>query len=533
MYLKIGRRQYLAIAFFACILLAISQSIPSTLTSFPHSNTNSKHSQQLLSSQVIDEQVLLVSEWIVVEAGEDLLIDNSTIVFIQDETAINVRDGGNLIIRDSILYSYPSCSWWISAESGAELLIEGSTLTGSGTEDQAGINIWCDDAIIEGSHISGFGGDNINVGDCTGVRIQNNVVTDSAWEGINFARTTDLIISGNQISDTGYCGIFGTGSENVIISENTISNTIYSGVCLDHTSASRVLSNNFSETFQDAISIEYCHAITVDENIVFSSYGGGVLSIWSTNLHIENNEIRETAYNGINLISHSQNISIVNNQFYDIYSCAVAAVSSSEILLFGNLMNNIRIHGFYGLDESENITLILNTVLACGNGFKFQDVRNVEVVGNFVNESVYHDIRVETCWTGLVYLNAFCSSDINVGLANTNLFDWDNGTVGNYWIDYEGEDEDQNGIGDSPYVVSYGYEDNYPLVSLDSINDFRSSFNISAYFWIPVENNTSTTTTTIINTNVSPMETLLIFSSSIQIFCVGILLIILKRRYAS
>jgi len=150
-----------------------------------------------------------------------------------------------------------------------------------------------------------------------------------------------------------------------------------------------------------------------------------------------------------------------------------------------------------------------------------------------VNESVYHDIRVETCWTGLVYLNAFCSSDINVGLATTNLFDWDNGTLGNYWIDYEGEDEDQNGIGDTPYVVSYGYEDNYPLMELDYVNDYRSNFNITAYFWIPVENNTSTTTTTIINTNVSPMETLLIFSSSIQIFCVGILLIILKRRYAS
>ncbi|MHA1636129.1 MAG: hypothetical protein ACTSUZ_16380, partial [Candidatus Thorarchaeota archaeon] len=152
--------------------------------------------------------------------------------------------------------------------------------------------------------------------------------------------------------------------------------------------------------------------------------------------------------------------------------------------------------------------------------------------GNWVNESTHHDITVDACWTGLVYMNAFCTPDIDTGVAGTNLFDWDNGTVGNYWKDYEGEDVDQNGIGDSPYVVSYGYEDNYPLEGLDSINDYRSSFNISSYFWIPFTNSSSTTTTTGINASGSPIETLLIFSSSIQIFCVGVLLIILKRRYA-
>jgi len=482
---------------------------------------------------VIEEQVLLVSEWIVVEAGEDLLIDNSTIVFIQDEMAIIVRDGGNLVIRDSLLYSYPSCSWWISAESGAELLIERSTLTGSGTENQAGINIWCDDAVVESCHLSEFGGDNINVGDCNGVRIRNNVVTDSAWEGINFGRVTDLIISGNNVSDTGYCGIFGTGSEDVTITGNTISTTTYAGVCLDRTSASVVSFNNFSETNQNSISIEYCDSINVNGNTVFSSYGCGVLSIWSTNLQIMNNEIHETVYDGVNLLTHSDNISVTNNEFYDTYSCAIVSDSSTNIFVYGNYMKDIRLNGFDGVGDSENLTAISNTMIDCGTGLNFKDAENIEAAGNWINNSMYHDINVENCGNGLIYANAFCSIGIDVGHASINLFDWDNGTVGNYWRDYEGDDEDNNGIGDSPYVVSYGYEDNYPLVGLDSINNFRSSFNISAYFWIPVENNTNTTTTTIINTNVSPMETLLIFSSSIQIFCVGILLIILKRRYAS
>ncbi|MHA1929384.1 MAG: right-handed parallel beta-helix repeat-containing protein [Candidatus Thorarchaeota archaeon] len=531
MQLKIGRRQFLAIAFFACILLAISQSIPSTLTSFPYSNTNSRHSQQVLSSQVIEEQVLLVSEQIVVEAGETLLIDNSTIVFIQDEIAIIVRDGGNLVIRNSLLHSYPNCSWWISGENGAELYIEQSTLTGSGTKTHAGINIWCDDAVVDSCHISEYGGDNINIGDCSGVRIQNNVVTDSAWEGINFVRTTDLIISGNQISDTGYCGIYGTASVNVTISENSVSLTTYSGVCLDQTHESLVSRNNFSETHLDAISIEYSDTIIVSDNAVLSSYGCGVLSIWSTNLLLKNNDIRETVYDGINLLTHSQNISVVSNQFHNIYSCAIVSDLSSNVFVYGNLMNGVRLNGLHGVGDSENITAIMNTMLDCGNGFNFIEAKNIQVAGNWINESKYHDIKVENCWEGLIYMNAFCSSDIDIGHVGTNLFDWDNQTMGNYWVDYDGEDEDQNGIGDTPYGISYGYQDNYPLMSLDPIHDFRTSYNISAYFWNADEITSETVTNT--STVDTQIETLLVFNASIQMFCVGVLLIILKRRYAT
>jgi len=41
---------------------------------------------------------------------------------------------------------------------------------------------------------------------------------------------------------------------------------------------------------------------------------------------------------------------------------------------------------------------------------------------------------------------------------------WDNGRIGNYWSDYNGTDNNHDGIGDTPYVVDVQNQDRYPLM---------------------------------------------------------------------
>lgn len=50
------------------------------------------------------------------------------------------------------------------------------------------------------------------------------------------------------------------------------------------------------------------------------------------------------------------------------------------------------------------------------------------------------------------YGNSFpANCSVRINDAGTNF--WDNGTMGNYWTDYNGTDSNGDGIGDSPYII--------------------------------------------------------------------------------
>jgi len=63
----------------------------------------------------------------------------------------------------------------------------------------------------------------------------------------------------------------------------------------------------------------------------------------------------------------------------------------------------------------------------------------------------------------IAYNNVFINNinwNANDALGNK----WDNGKVGNYWDDYTGNDQNGDGIGDTPYLVGGDKGDNFPLM---------------------------------------------------------------------
>lgn len=69
-----------------------------------------------------------------------------------------------------------------------------------------------------------------------------------------------------------------------------------------------------------------------------------------------------------------------------------------------------------------------------------------------------------------IYENTFLDNVTQAYDGNALIFTnhWDDGSRGNRWSDYAGQDADLDGIGDTPYPIPpyEGRKDNYPLVEV-------------------------------------------------------------------
>ncbi len=138
------------------------------------------------------------------------------------------------------------------------------------------------------------------------------------------------------------------------------------------------------------------------------------------------------------------------------------------IAFFASCSNNIifanNITGFHGQ--------AIRTVFTCSNN---------TIYGNYVANNGFAIVLQDGATDNTFYSNIFtadsCKIQIDDGVKGTR---WDNGTIGNYWGDYNGTDSNGDGIGDTPYIVnghkwdqtvdgfvSYvSGQDNYPLIEL-------------------------------------------------------------------
>jgi parallel beta-helix repeat protein len=242
------------------------------------------------------------------------------------------------------------------------------------------------------------------------------------------------------------------------------SGTYDAGIRLDHAGNGTLINNNCSFNNRYGMFITYSDNTTVSGNTANNNSLSGIYNHRSANNTISGNTAYNNQDNGIRL--YSSDCTIVsgntanNNQNY-----GIRISHSDNTSVSGNTANNNSLSGIYN-HRSANNTVSGNTAYNNQDyGIRLYHSNSTTISANIVDNNVNYGIVVSSeSDYNLICNNYFINNGIHA-LDEGNFNNWDNGTIGNYWDNYTGYDANDDGIGDTPYVISgtAGSQDNFPI----------------------------------------------------------------------
>lgn len=265
-------------------------------------------------------------------------------------------------------------------------------------------------------------------------------------------------------TSSNYSATIEVTANKVEISSMTVNNGGNLGILVDAGSEDAQISGNVLNCGK-GVSIYGTHAI-VDTNIISSSNTAILCASTFSNL-TKNNILVSSGY-GIYL-EGSQNFVMGNNitdPNKDGYGIFVANDSNT-------ITNNAIFEKTQGISVSEgsNNIVAANSVANCSSsGLRVEAGTNNAFTMNFVTDCSYGAITGNGALNNTFYFNDFLDNIQQVSVQSGVSSNWDNGTHGNYWLDYldrypNAAEVDDAGFWNTPYVIDANNIDNYPLVS--------------------------------------------------------------------
>ncbi len=266
----------------------------------------------------------------------------------------------------------------------------------------------------------------------TYAEIDDNDVFTSEQQGIVLEDSNYNEISNNRVKNNSKIGIWCLNSNNNNFSENTVKENIDHGIMLIDCDENNLISNTINNNTKDGIyllSDTHCYNNTIIDNDIYNNSLNGITIESFT----------------IELLSTCLDNSIEDNDISNNLNYGVAFFNAT-------------------LNSATNNTIFNNKI-----GIKLNSSNLNTFKDNLIYDNSEFGIHIGDPYfaqeSNLFYLNEF-NNPIGLNAEDDGLNnDWDNGFIGNWWHDYIGLDTNDDGIGDTDYIISgsAGSRDTKPI----------------------------------------------------------------------
>jgi len=358
--------------------------------------------------------------------------------------------------------------------------------------------------------------------------LTSQVTIEDAKGGVSCLRSSPVSIESSIVRHSGGVALSGHSSPGLSISEVTV-NDVDEGIMIVGAShSSRVTSCRVESVDVDGFYLSDCNNCTFSDNVIQDSAEDGIEILRSSNFTLSNNKILWSA---------------------DWLGCdGIRIDNCSDGLLMGNHISQSASHSIDVYRNSIGIDIVSNLIqFSLGHGIRLDDATGCSILANLVDGSfcsavhIAQSTDIRMTWnrlnmSGEPNLFTQSSSDIEVALnafINATVSHYEsescsdiqfhNGSHGNYYDTYTGNDTNGDLIGDSPHPLDAGFEDPYPLMTMSLLEEVWAE-----QFDIPHSNGSESPTDGFLSEPV--IESLLFLAPAIQILAVSIILIEVRRR---
>ncbi|MFX0076442.1 MAG: nitrous oxide reductase family maturation protein NosD [Candidatus Hermodarchaeota archaeon] len=154
------------------------------------------------------------------------------------------------------------------------------------------------------------------------------------------------------------------------------------------------------------------------------------------------------------------------------------------------LENTISYNSNSGVDlfYSHRNTILRNSINYNSPGIRLRSSDYNDIKQNFIKRN-FIGVEIGSGWRNDIITNCFTNNQILNALDETANNDWSIWMNGNFWDDYRGLDENNDGIGDTPYTISGSVvnTDEYPWMTcplpLEDVDEITIEQLIPIYFF--------------------------------------------------